>query len=338
MSVRLDWLSTRPWCLGVSVAIATCVISWFVQLVILGVIVPEWSDGNGLIPGQDVSGFHRVAAAQAELIALHGWSAWELRPNGWGISGLMSAWYVITVPAPWSLVPLQAAMYGTCVAVIYGMLLELGLQRRLAAIALLPALLLPSGAMIYAQPHRDVVVFFGLMLAIQGWWWLACIQRINNGWAAARLAVSGSALVFIGFILSWIVRAFSGEIFQGLAGLVIIVLVVFALAACMKYRRLSCYTLASPLLVLLVLIAMNQFHSGGHFSRYLDEVDTAPRTDTDMADLIELEGWLPTSWLPSAIDDRLRRYPVLGNISFRVTAMVEPLSTRISIIATLPIC
>ncbi|EWH01843.1 hypothetical protein Q427_11950 [Halomonas sp. BC04] len=223
-------------------------------------------------------------------------------------------------------------------AVIYGMLLELGLQRRLAAIALLPALLLPSGAMIYAQPHRDVVVFFGLMLAIQGWWWLACIQRINNGWAAARLAVSGSALVFIGFILSWIVRAFSGEIFQGLAGLVIIVLVVFALAACMKYRRLSCYTLASPLLVLLVLIAMNQFHSGGHFSRYLDEVDTAPRTDTDMADLIELEGWLPTSWLPSAIDDRLRRYPVLGNISFRVTAMVEPLSTRISIIATLPIC
>jgi hypothetical protein len=301
------WLSFHPWRVGLSVGLVICVIGWFIQLVVLGLVLPEWSDGNGLIPGQDVSRFHRVAASQAELIAIHGWSAWELRPNGWGISGLMSAWYAVTVPHPWALVPLQAAMYGIGAAILANLIGEVTSQRGMASLSVLPMVLLPSAGMIYAQPHRDIVVFFGLLLTIQGFWWLARIQYAAHVRLAVVLAISGTVLAFSGFVVAWSVRAFSGEIFQGLAALVVVVISVFSLSEYLKTRQFSWYAVVSPLMVLLVLVAMNQFHSGGHFSGYLKDVDPTPSPD-DATVAVDIDrAWVSTSWLPAAVDDRLRR-------------------------------
>ncbi|EWH01632.1 hypothetical protein Q427_13135 [Halomonas sp. BC04] len=279
--------------------------TWFIQLVVLGYWVPQWSDGNGLIPGQDVVGFHNAAVEQAEMIALHGWSSWHLRPNGWGISGLMSAWYVITVPEPWVLVPIQALLYGICTALLAKLIFAITEKRRLALLAIAPAILLPSAAMVYAQPHRDLYVQFGLMLAIYGWWLLLQMQQAPFK-HAARLAVAGAGLIAFGFLVAWMVREFSAEVFLGLAVLFVLLLGVMAFLHLRQSPMYVRSAVASPVVAALLVVGMFAFQSGDFFDRELErEPDSSNMKAVPSAEVTDL--WHSAAWLPSAMDDTLRR-------------------------------
>lgn len=298
-------LNIKGWQLVLIVSFFLLFSILFVQLVLLGYIFPHWSDGNGLIPGQDVTRFHGVAAEQAEAIALYGWSAWELRPNGWGISGLMSAWYALTLPEPWVLAPIQALLYGVSVALLAKLVSAVTENNRIALLSVLPAVLLPSAAIIYAQPHRDLYVMFGLMLAIYGWWLLFRMQQVPLQ-KALGLAACGSGLIAVGFIVAWLVREFSAEIFQGLGGLFVLLLCLLAGYGLRQTRRYLASTLASPVVALLLLFAMASFHSGDFFTR---ELQVAPEvTESPGAPEMDVgDGWRSVNWLPTRIDDSLRR-------------------------------
>jgi|GEM_PF-1693527 len=307
----MDRLAESPLRLGMLAGGYSLAATWFIQLFLLGWLWPHWSDGNGLIPGQDVVGFHQVAVEQAEAIALYGWSAWELRPNGWGISGLMSAWYALTLPEPWVLAPIQALLYGVSVALLAKLVNVVTENSRVVLLAVLPAVLLPSAAIIYAQPHRDLYVMFGLMLAIYGWWLLFRMQQVPLV-KALGLAACGAGLIGLGFIVAWLVREFSSEVFQGLGGLFVLLLCLLAGYGLSKTRRHLASTVASPVVALLLLFAMASFHSGDFFTRELqvapERADSViqPSAETETASRLS-RNWRSTTWLPSRIDDPLRR-------------------------------
>lgn len=297
-----DWLAKSPLRLGVVAGTCVLAATWLIQLVLLGLILPHWSDGSGLIPGQDVVGFHNAAVEQAAAIARHGWSAWELRPNGWGISGLMSAWYALTLPEPWVLAPIQALMYGVSVAILASLINAITDNHRLALLAIFPAVLLPSAAMIYAQPHRDLYVQFGLMLAIYGWWLLLCMQQVLLG-RALRLAAGGVGLIASGFIVAWAVREFSSEIFQGLGALFMLLLGFLACRRFLQPHRCTVSVIASPLIAFILLLAMASFHSGDYFSSELEAMPESSRLQIQPKD----EVWRSSAWLPVRVDDTFRR-------------------------------
>jgi hypothetical protein len=303
-----DKISLSPVAVFLCASFYSAFSTLFLQLIVLGFFVPEWGDGNGLIPGQDVTRFHHVAVSQAQAIASLGWSAWELRPNGWGISGLMSVWYAMTTPQPWVLAPMQGVLYGVSVALLYKLVVELTESRRLGGLAILPVVCLPSAAIVYAQPHRDLYVMFGLMLAIYGWWLLLRMQQAPFV-KALGLAVKGSVLIASGFIVAWVVREFSAEIFQGLGGLFVLLLCLFVGFNLRKTPRYLASALASPLVALLLLFAMASFHSGDFFTRELQvapegaDALVQPATEASRSS----RSWHSAAWLPSRIDDPLRR-------------------------------
>ena len=68
-------------------------ISLAIQFLILPYILPQYHDGNGILSGVDSYLYHIRAEKQFNLIMDFGWSAWELRPEGWGITGVISAFY-----------------------------------------------------------------------------------------------------------------------------------------------------------------------------------------------------------------------------------------------------
>src|SRR5690554_2999065 len=219
----------------------------------------------------------------------------------------MSAWYALTLPEPWVLAPIQALLYGISIALLAKLAFAVTESSRLSLLAILPAVLLPSAAIVYAQPHRDLYVMFGLMLAIYGWWLLFRMQQVPFA-QALRLAVCAATLITIGFVVAWVVREFSAEIFQGLAALFVLLL---GLLAWRSLRHRPCYrvsALASPIVALLLLVAMASFHSGDFFSHELesDTVDTLDTLDTT-GPQVESDRWIPAAWLPGRVDDLLRR-------------------------------
>ena len=300
----MDWVAARPLRVGLVLAGLVLLATWFIQLVLLGLIVPQWSDGHGLVPGQDVVGFNRVGMEQAALIRESGWGAWELRPSGWGVSGLLSAWYALTWPAPWAFAPVQALMYGLGGALVFSLVKHLTGRPRWALLAVVP-MLLPTAAFLYAQPHRDLFVFFGLALAIYGWWLLARLvaEPLGRRWAYGLLG--GAALVFAGYVVAWAVRAMTAEIFQGLAVLMSGLLLVLAVSALWRRRLAALPSLAAPGVAVGVLVAMMAFHSHAHWDGQLAKAEPEPDEPTEE---VEPEpAWRPAAWLPSAADDRLRR-------------------------------
>lgn len=309
IALLAEWVAAHPARVGLIVGAAALLGTWFIQLVLLGVIVPDWGDGHGLVPGQDVSGFNRVAMEQAALIAERGWSAWELRPEGWGVSGLLSAWYALSHPAPWAFAPIQALMYGISAGLIYALISHLLGRRPITLLALVP-MLLPTAAFVYAQPHREAFVFFGFALAIYGWWSLARLIAEPMGRRWAVWLAAGPALVFGGVTASWAVRAFSAEIFQGLAVLMTGLLSFLAALAIWRSGLRALPGLAAPAMASGLLLAMTAFHAGGHFdglplAEGTDTTEELETTADDRAD--DRTRWHASAWLPDAMDDRLRR-------------------------------
>ena len=314
----IDWISIHPLRVGMVIACLVLFITWFIQLVLLGLIVPQWSDGYGLVPGQDVTRFHRVAMEQAGLIREYGWSVWELRPNGWGISGILSAWYALTCPTPWAFAPVQALIYGICGALLFSLLRHLIGRPRWALIVLLP-MILPTAAFVYAQPHRDLLVFMGLVLAIYGWWLLARMLSTPLGLQWILGLLCGAGLILAGFMVAWSVRAFTAEIFLGLSILMIVILLVFFLCN-IGSEPLSIYLfkITIPLIAVVLSFVMVSFHAGGGWNRYLTIAEEPTRVEDSVIEISNLQNstklshkyddvWRQSNWLPSKLDDRVRR-------------------------------
>jgi hypothetical protein len=262
-----------------------------------------------------------------------------LRPRGWGVSGILSAWYALTVPRPWAFVPVQAALYATAMAVVFVLIRAVCGRARVALIAVLPFLLLPSAAMLYAQPHRDGFVFFGLMLFLLGWWRVLGIQAQRHWLGMGWFTVSGATLVGLGFAVTVVVREPAGDLLQVTGALLVLTIVVVGVAGLVRGPAVSVAASCVGMLAAVgLLMALVVGHQGSGYVQWTTlapeatpQAETAgvsPRLGTarrradaeapqqavapapalnPQQQAIAEAVWSRSTWLPRRVDEAFRR-------------------------------
>ena len=296
----------------VLLTIVTAVLTWVIQWGILGVLFPQWGDGHGLLKGHDASGFNQVAMAQAAMIAEQGWSAWQLRPNGWGVSGILSAWYAMTWSSPAAFIPVQALLYGLAGGCLFVIFRTITGQQHLAVWGLLP-LFFPTSAVIYAQPHRDIFIFFGFMLVLFAWLqWVLMITGCRSA-LFVRWVAAGSALL-IGYLAVWSVRPYAAEILLAINLALVVLAMLIAALRMMQKGAIELPAVAAIGGALVAVVLTLQVEPNQSFDQiYVTQrVGAKPTADVDHSAVIAREAalsqqWQTSAWLASGIDDQFRR-------------------------------
>ena len=147
--------------------------AFVIQFVILGLIMPGWSNGTGLLLNTDSIAYHNLAVELAETIQSEGWRVWELSPKGQIPIGFYGAVYALTLPAPWLAIPLNAAAHALSAILIIQMMRLLVDDWRIAALAALPYVVFPSASMWYSQLLKDGYTNLSVLLFCYGWMRLA---------------------------------------------------------------------------------------------------------------------------------------------------------------------
>ena len=195
MSFRL-----RLW---LAVFVYALVVGLLIQLVLLPYAFPGLNDGAGLLRGHDWNGFHLQAVAQAERISSLGWQEFRLRPDGENIiTGLCSLLYYFIAPKPWTLLPLNAAIFACAALALFTLVKYLGVRDRNALLAVVPFIVFPSSVVQFAQIHKDVFCTAGLLTILSCW-----VYLFRGGLTMKRLPVPlGLGLVAI--VVVWLFRPY----------------------------------------------------------------------------------------------------------------------------------
>lgn len=188
---------------NVSLKVWACVFFYalvtglLIQFVVLPYAFPQLHAGNGLLAGRDWVGFHEQAVVQAQKIAERGWGEFLLRPDGDNsVIGLASFFYVVFGPHPYTLLPLNAALFASGGLALFSILKQLQLKDDEALIALLPYLIFPSALLQYGQMHKDVFCTAGLLVVL--WSWISLLNQRCRLWQIIPLlAISGVAVVVV---------------------------------------------------------------------------------------------------------------------------------------------
>ena len=171
-----------------------------IQLYILPNLFPQLHAGNGLLAGRDWVGFHEQAVAMAQQISLGGWDEFFLRPKEDNpIISVTSFFYYFFSPHPWTLLPLNAAVFAFGGVALYSIIKQLVLDDNDATISLLPYLFFPSALVQYAQIHKDVFVTAGLLVFV----WV-CVQLMGYERRLLRIVL----VTFIGIAALALVSVF----------------------------------------------------------------------------------------------------------------------------------
>jgi hypothetical protein len=190
-------------CLQLVVLLVVVVAGYLIQVVLIP--ATPWHAGDGLLLGGDWIYFHYLAEEVSRLIALNGWSAWSLRPDGQAPAGIAAAIYAFTgIHQPWVVLPINALVFSAAVACFYSSMLVVAPVRRLALLATLPMLLMPSMALVWGQLHKDVWALFGVLAVLAVWIRALALQPLPLIW--------GVLLVILGNFSIWLVRPYAMQL------------------------------------------------------------------------------------------------------------------------------
>lgn len=232
----------------------TALVAVLVQMVLLPYVFPAWHGGNGLLVGGDWLSFHHFAVDLAEKIKTTGWGAWELRPQGQTPAGIAAIIYALTVPQPWTMIPLNAVLHASAALVLLHIVEVFITNRKYALLCVLPFLLFPSAMTWYTQLHKDGFFILGCLCFLYGLILLAKdLEREFEVWEA----IKSIAIIIAGIILVWIVRPYGVQMLLGVTVGIVTLIGVIMIG---KLRRGQINIsnvlkiLASYLIVILILI------------------------------------------------------------------------------------
>ena len=312
---QLRWISI-PHVWLVLFVIAS-LVALIVQLVVLPHIFPRWDAGHGLLAGGDWITFHQMAINQANKIVSQGWQTWELQPSGQGPAGIMGAVYALTgVHEPWIVIPIYAALYATG-GILLWLIVDLFLEdRHRSLLCLIPYICLPSAAMLYSQPNKDIWQIVGFFCFVYGW----SILLRPTTWENLSRVIKAFLIVLVGAIFSWIVRPYCVQIMQAIAALLAVVLTLILIYSILK-KKLAWFR--TCILIVLVWMSVATFTPFTSFSltvpkfNFPGSVTTPPGSVTtppgsvttppgSVTTPIQINpNWTNTNWLPSSLDQKL---------------------------------
>ena len=309
--LRLLWMKAarRPllsaWLLFFVFAVAMALL---LQLVVLPFWFTELHAGNGLLVGGDWVGFHVIAVDLSQKILSQGWSVWELSPQGHPPAGIAAALYALTVPQPYVLIPLNAALHATGGIALMAIVRLLSPTDRGAFCAALPFVLFPSGMAWYAQLHKDGFYFTGAFLCLYGWIVLARLQTWQSGW---RSVFAGLIWLGLGLGLMGSVRVYAFQLMQGVG--VLFTLGLAALFAVRGAKGLLPWKkcVMSVLILCLIPILLQFSPTSVRGSTALPDSGTGvPRLSWHGSEFAK-DRWKPTADLPRFVENSFLRIAVL---------------------------
>ena len=278
------------------------------QLVILPFWFPALHAGNGLLVGGDWVGFHRLGVALSQKILSQGWAVWELSPYGHPPAGMAAAFYALTVPEPYVLIPLNAALHATAGAALMAIVRLLTADDRSAFCAALPFVLFPSAMAWYAQLQKDGFYFAGAFLCLYGWIVLARLPTWQSG---GRSVLTGLMWIGLGLALMGSVRIYAFQLMQGIG-----VLFTLGLAALFAVRGAKgllpwkkCVVAILTLCLIPILLKLAPVETRGT-SEVPEAGAGVPHLSWHGADFAK-ERWRPKAGLPRFVENSFLRIAVL---------------------------
>ncbi|MGI5912558.1 MAG: hypothetical protein ACOX6E_08295 [Syntrophomonadaceae bacterium] len=253
----------------------TVLVAAFVQLIALPYIVHEWHAGHGLLKGGDWIWFHQLAVEMSENIHMNGWAEWMLRPQGHAPAGIAAAIYTLTVPEPWTVIPLNAALHATAAVALIVIIQRLTSRWQYALLASLPFILYPSAMTWYTQLHKDGFFILGSLVFLLGW--ITIVECINN-FKDFKVIIETFLLIIIGAMLVWVVRPYGVQMMQGVSLLIAIGISFYALVYKKNLQSFGAKSLLIPALLCFIIVSLTPFTWQG-----IDTIEV-PSVETIIAD------------------------------------------------------
>lgn len=220
-----------------------------VQFAVLPYIFPQWHAGGGILIQGDSAFWHLEAIGLAQRIEEQGWQVWQLRPFNIPPIGIAAAIYALTIPALWTLIPLNAALHALASLVLFQIARAFLDDWRKAWLAVLPFWLYPTALNWYAQLHKDGFTIAGAYLFLYGW---VLISQLRTWKILPWRCLSALGLVGLGAGLVWIMRPYVVQLMQ-VAALLIVLWLTFIILRWLHDQKL---TLKRALLALALVWGM----------------------------------------------------------------------------------
>lgn len=279
------------------------------QLLVLPLLFPDLHAGNGLLLGTDSVGFHKIGVELSQNILSQGWGAWELAPLGHSPAGIAAAFYALTTPHPFALIPLNAALHATAGTMLMQIARFFVADNRIAFYISLPFVVFPSSMQWYAQIGKDGFYFTGAFFCLYGWLVLARFSTWQFGFFKI---LTGFLWLFVGLILMGSVRVYSFQLMQGIGAIFAIALTIVFLKrgvrGVLSWRRCSLAIISLFLVPLLLKLAPVETRGTSE----IPQPGVAIDIDWHGADFAK-DKWRPTTWSPRFIDNSFLKIAVLRN-------------------------
>lgn len=291
-------------------------IAAFIYILLMGIVIQliiiprlEGSDVSSGLIVPDSRYFEHIAVDLAERIRHEGWASWQLRPQNQAPAGIAAAVYAATVPKPWTLLPLNAALHAAAFIVLALLLRPLASSPLVALIGALPLLLFPSAATWTAQIHKDGFMILGFLMVLLGMRDLVMQSR-------RRALVRSTAVVLMGLALIWLVRPYGLAI--GLAGVAGIAAVATIAWIVSRWRRQEPVWCAPGILIpWLLVVALGPLASGDIPAGEWPVADASPTAGPSVT-VTSPAVWFQTPWLPAPIDNLFAKLSAIRE-RFRLT-------------------
>ena len=297
-------------------------VTYLIQLVVFGILVPELGSAKGFMDDHDSSRFNVGANELESLIQERGWSAWRLEYAGQPVVGVLGAVYAAIAPSPFVWAVVQSMMYGLAGGLMAVVFCKLPPGSPLPLVALGMALFFPTAAMIYVLPHNDIFVFLGYALFVAGWWGIVGTAKPRMAWwQEGWRVVLGVSAAIAGMALSGVFRDFTVDMFAAISVLLWIMVCGLALFRFKRERAIGLRVVMPVLAGAVVLVVALGGFERAAFTLAEDSADTSPsppligsalakETPCEVVETTRREQevwqWQASGWLPELIDERMK--------------------------------
>lgn len=239
----------------------TAIVAGLIQLVILPYLLPHLHAGNGFLLQLDCSTFHDAAVKTATAIKTHGWSAWQIRPEDFGSSGIAAVLYALFVPKLWVLIPLNAFVHALSGVIIIAITNRIVNNFGMAVLCSLPFILFPSSATWYAQIHQDGFSILGWLMLFYAWV-LVFDQRPDGKQISCIRLVKIFVCVSVGYYLMWAMRPYHTRFYSILSILFFISGSAYFISRSILARRILWRNVTVFIFILSISLGMKFIFSG----------------------------------------------------------------------------